>query len=49
MDHVLHDLYALYVQAAEFSNALVEDRYHDERTRQLFRMKQLTEREFSRW
>ena len=49
MNKSLSDLYQGYLKAAEFCNAHVEDRYHDERTRQLFRMKQLTEREFSKW
>lgn len=49
MDHTPIDLYASYVRAAEFFNALVDGKYGAESVRAIFRMKVLSQEEFPRW
>jgi hypothetical protein len=49
MDHTPIDLYASYVRAAEFFNALVDGKYGAESVRAIFRMKMLSQEEFPRW
>jgi hypothetical protein len=49
MEHTANDLYARYVQAAEFFNAQVDRKYCEEKVRDLFRMKMLSQEEFAPW